>query len=318
LTWKIDDIVITNKAVLASMTNITDLPFRLMCRELGANLAFTAMVNCNAVSRGNKAARKTYYTVPDDTPLGIQLFGSRPDKFLHTAQIISCPHPGTFLEVNFSCPDREILAQGSGAALLRRPTRMKDIVSCLVNEQSLPVTAKLRLSSTDVKKTIKVAILLEKAGVSAITIHARTINQKNSGPSLLNAISNVKQAVAIPVIGNGGVEGSALSYGKMLRITLCDAVMIGKAAIYNPGLFGRLQGNQNWEHFSPATRVSWLRSYVKYAMKYNCLNQTNVLQRAKDFLRPYIPVRKISHLYALDSDSVSFLSNLEYEIKGLS
>jgi tRNA-dihydrouridine synthase len=81
LTWKIDDIVITGKAVLASMTKITDLPFRLVCRELGADLAFTAMVNCNAVSRGNKAARKIYYTVPEDAPLGIQLFGSRPDKF---------------------------------------------------------------------------------------------------------------------------------------------------------------------------------------------------------------------------------------------
>ena len=163
---------------------------------------------------------------------------------------------------------------------------------------------------------IKVAILLEKAGVSAITLHARTVNQKNSGPPRLNAISDVKQAVAIPVIGNGGVEGSAQSYGKMLSITTCDAVMIGKAAIYNPGLFGRLQGNQNWEHFSPTTRVSWLRSYVNYAMKYNCLNQTNVLQRAKDFLRPYLPVHKISHLFEQNSDSISFLSKLEYEIKG--
>jgi tRNA-dihydrouridine synthase len=194
---------------------------------------------------------------------------------------------------------------------------MKDIVSCLVDEQSLPVTAKLRLSSTDVDKTIKLAILLEKAGVSAITIHARTVNQKNSGPSLLKAIFAVKQAVAVPVIGNGGVEGSAQSYGKMLCVTSCDAVMIGKAAIYNPGLFGRLQGNQDWEDFSPAARISWLRSYVIYAIKYDSLNQTNVLQRAKDFLRPYLPVRKISQLYAQDSDSVSFLSKLEYEIQEL-
>jgi tRNA-dihydrouridine synthase B len=315
VTWKVDDIVIPGNVVLASMTQITDLPFRLLCRELGANLAFTAMVNCNAVSRGNKAARRIYYTVPEDAPLGIQLFGSRPDRFLRTAQIIGIPHSGAFLEVNFSCPDRVILAQGAGAALLRRPTRMKDIVSCLVDEQSLPVTAKLRLSSTDVNKTIKTAILLENAGASAITLHARTVVQKNSGSPLLTAISEVKQAVTIPVIGNGGVEGSAQAYGKMLAITSCDGVMIGKAAIYNPGLFGRLQGNQDWNHFSPATRISWVRSYVNYAMKHDCLTQKNVLQRAKDFLRPYLPMRKISHLHRQDSDPFAFLSKLEDEIK---
>ena len=315
MTWKIGDIAIGGKAVLASMTKITTLPFRLLCRELGTRLAFTEMVNCNAVSRGNKAAKRVFYTVPADAPLGIQLLGSRPDKFLQTAREINCPHAGTFLEVNFSCPDREVLAQGAGAALLCRPTRIKDIVSCLVNEQPLPVTAKICLQSTDVTKAVKTACLLEKSGVSAITVHARTIKQKNSGPPVLKALRAIKKVVAVPVIGNGGVKGSVRTFDKMLSDTSCDAVMIGKAAIYHPGLFGRLEGNQDWQRFPPETRFSWLRSYTEYAITYGVLNTAHLIQRAKDFLRPFIQLSEIDNLYNLADDTNSFLSLLESEIK---
>ncbi len=311
MTWKIGDIVINGRVVLASMSKITDLPFRLLCRKLGANLAFTEMVNCNAVSRGNKAAKRLFCTVPDDLPLGIQLFGSRPDKFLKTVRTIPHLKVGHFFEVNFSCPDRLVLDQGAGAALLRRPKRMKDIISCLVTEQSLPVAAKIRLPSNDVNKAVKIARHLDKCGVSAITVHARTITQKNSGPPILNVIRAIQKEVSIPVLGNGGVD----NYNRFERtLKISDAVMIGKAAIYHPGLFGQLK--KDWQTFSAENRLSWLNTYHDYAVSYDLLNPTRLLQRAKDFLRFYIPIKDINQMYNKSYDMKGFIVQLQNRIIG--
>ena len=117
--WNIGNVSITGKLVLAPMTKITDLPFRLLCRSIGANLAFTEMVNINAVSRGNKAALTNFLTCIEDRPLGIQLFGTQPDKFQTTAQIIVetiQPTQGAFFDINLECPDPKVLSQGAGAA----------------------------------------------------------------------------------------------------------------------------------------------------------------------------------------------------------
>jgi len=311
MTWKIGDIVINGRAVLASMSKITDLPFRLLCRKLGANLAFTEMVNCNAVSRGNKAARRLFCTVPDDIPLGIQLFGSRPDKFLKTIQTFPHLNRGYFFEVNFSCPDRIVLNQGAGAALLRRPKRMKEIISCLVTEQSLPIAAKIRLPSNDVNKAVKIARHLDKCGISAITVHGRTITQKNSGPPILNAIRAIQKEVSVPVIGNGGVD----NYNRFERtLELCDAVMIGKAAIYHPGLFSQLKSD--WQIFSAENRLSWLNIYSDYAASYGVLNPSRLLQRAIDFLRYHIPIKDINQMFNKSNNIKELIVQLQNRIIG--
>jgi tRNA-dihydrouridine synthase B len=272
------------------------------------------MVNCNAVYRGNKAARRIFHTIPLDKPLGVQLYGSKPEKILQTAKEIPIVHDGMFLDINFSCPDREILNQGAGAALLRRPTRMKEIISLLVKEQYLPVTAKIRLQSLDFSKVVKTAILLEEAGISAITVHARTIKQKNSGKAYWEAIREVKKAVKVPVIGNGGVYESAKQFARMLSFTGCDAVMIGKAAIYNPGLFSNIENETSWLVFSQDKRLSWLQTYLDYARKQNLLKLDRFLERAKDFLRTLIHVNRITYLFYQAKDPDIFLQFCDKEI----
>jgi len=276
------------------MARITDLPFRLLCRKLGAALAYTEMVNCNAVSRGNKAAMKLFQTNEEDYPLGIQLFGSRPDRILDAALKVK-QADGIFIDLNFSCPDASVINQGAGAALLKRPARMREIITNLVDNQSLPVTAKIRLGSKDINKCIKIATVLEKAGVSALAVHARTITQKNSGKPDWNAIRAIKSNVSIPVIGNGGIH-SVEGYNDIISATNCDAVMIGKEAIYNPAIFREIEiGKRDVKSFHQ--QLELLEIYCSNAYAAGIVRNKRVLQRAIDFLKQHVSPARLKALF---------------------
>ncbi len=264
VSWNIGNIRIEGGLVLAPMTRVTDLPFRLLCRGLGARLAYTEMVNVNAICRGNKAARANFKTVPDDRPLGIQLLGTQPEKFLEAATRAAGAigsAEGAFVDVNLDCPDEAVLSQGAGAALLRRPERVAAIISTLARCQPLPVTAKMRLTSTDAAVAVKTARNIEAAGAAAIVVHARTVMQKNGGEARWDVIAAVKEAVSVPVIGNGGISSPRL-LAEMFGTARCDAAMIGKAAMYNPGVFDRISlGALQWPAIVDATRLAWLQTY---------------------------------------------------------
>lgn len=288
MTWNIGNIKIEDGLVLAPMTRVTDLPFRLLCRGLGTPLAYTEMVNVNAVYRGNKAARASFMTAPGDRPLGIQLLGTQPEKFLGAAvQIASAigSTEGAFFDVNLDCPDEAVLAQGAGAALLRRPERVAAIIGTIARDQPLPVTAKMRLTSSDPSVAVKTARNIEAAGAAAITVHARAVTQKNGGEARWDVIAAVKEAVAIPVVGNGGISSPRL-LAEMLGTARCDAAMAGKAAMYNPGVFDRAGlGASRWPEIADATRFAWLQSYCAHASDHDCLKRQRVLQRACDLDR---------------------------------
>src|SRR5271157_1717019 len=317
LSWAIGPITIEGNLVLAPMTRVTDLPFRLLCRDHGASLAFTEMVNVNAVSRGNKAAGMNFMTIPEDRPLGIQLFGTQPEKFLKTAQIIAGAldsRDQVFLDINLDCPVDNVVNQGAGAALLKRPERITAIINTLVVNQSLPVTAKMRVTAIDEALAVKTATIIEAAGTSMLTVHARTIAQKNSGDVQWNIIKAIKKAVSIPVIGNGGIN-SPRYLTKALDYSQCDAVMIGTSAMYNPSIFK--QHPSDARLWTPATlqeRLEWLQAYFTYATSNNCMKTSRFMERAKDFFKGSSLESVISDHLSVDNDALSILAKLTEKV----
>lgn len=220
-----------NKFILAPMEEVTDLPFRLLCRKYGASMCYTPQISAMAIL-SNKC-KKLFETNKKDKPIGLQLFGKDPDVLVKAANKVK----GKFdvIDLNFGCPSKKIVKQGYGAALLKEKEKIKEIVEALVNNVKKPITVKMRVGFDKVR-ILDLVKVIEKAGASAITVHGRTREQKYSGKADWSIIKKVKKKVGIPVIGNGDVWGP-LDAERMLKETKCDYVMIGRAAISNPRIF---------------------------------------------------------------------------------
>jgi len=237
----ISSVKMKNQLVLAPMYRITDIAFRLLCREQGASLCYSEMVNSEALIRKNLAAKRLSVTSPDDRPLAMQVFGARVESMVAAAKTLSKEQGFDLLDLNLGCPSENVVHQGAGSALLKRPKRVSEIISAWA-DLGFVVTAKIR-SSPNVLHTVGLAKQVERAGASAIAVHARTIRQKNKGLADFVAIKRVKKAVGIPVIGNGGIK-DRFSFERMLEKTGCDAAMVGTASIGNPGVFAEILGRK--------------------------------------------------------------------------
>jgi tRNA-dihydrouridine synthase B len=225
-----------NPLVLAPMAGITDLPFRLICRELGAGIVFSEMVSVEALIRAHSRSHGMLRTDPAERPVVFQIFGSRPASMAEAAQIIS-QGDADFLDINMGCPVPKVLKSGSGAALLRDRWLAAEIMSAVVRASRIPVSVKMRLGWDAASiVAVEVARVAESAGIAAITVHGRTKAQGFSGRADWSMIKAVKDAVAIPVIGNGDVR-SGQDAARMMEETGCDGVMIGRAAQGNPWIF---------------------------------------------------------------------------------
>ena len=196
---KIGNVKLKNNLILAPMVGINDTAFRILCKNYGAGLVYTEMINANAIFNKNKATLKKLDFIEEERPITVQLFGANIEMLKHAAK--TAEKSADIIDINFGCPDTKVLHQGSGAALLKRPQRIFDIVKTIVDSVSIPVTAKIRLS----KDNIKIAKLIEEAGASAIAVHARTVSQKYSGKADWNAIKEIKENIKIPVIANGDI-----------------------------------------------------------------------------------------------------------------
>jgi nifR3 family TIM-barrel protein len=241
MAFSIGKVGMKNQLVLAPMYRVTDLPFRLLCREQGASLCYSEMVNSEALIRNNKAAGHLAQTCLEDRPLAMQVFGARVESMKKAAEVLLREKQFDFLDLNLGCPSDNVINQGAGSALLKRPKRIAEIIKTWLDLDAV-VTAKIR-TAPNLLHTIRLAKQVEKAGASAIAVHARTVKQKNKGLVDLVAIKRVKKAVGIPVIGNGGVN-DRFSFERMLSKTGCDAVMLGTAAIGNPGVFAEILGKK--------------------------------------------------------------------------
>ena len=234
---KVGTVALPSRFLLAPMAGISNMAFRLVAKERGAGLVCTEMVSADGVVRGNSRTLDLTAASPAERPIAIQLFGHDGDVMACAAQKVEASVD--IIDLNFGCPARKVVRSGSGAALLRNPRLVGDIVSKVVKSVSCPTTAKIRSGWDEKSKNAReIAQIIENSGAAAITIHPRTRSQGFSGLSDWSVIADVKNAVSIPVIGNGDVN-SPEDAKAMLDLTGCDGVMIGRGALGNPWIFSR-------------------------------------------------------------------------------
>jgi tRNA-dihydrouridine synthase B len=232
----IREILKHNPLVLAPMAGITDLPFRRICKELGAGLVFSEMVSAEALIRENKRTRFMLRTDPAERPVVFQIFGSKPASMAEATHVVSQGEVD-FIDINMGCPVPKVLKSGAGSALLRDLGLAKEIMAAVVGASKVPVSIKIRLG-WDAKSIVAVdmAQAAESAGIAAVTVHARTKAQGFSGHADWDMIRSVKRSVGIPIIGNGDVR-SGQDAKRMRDETGCDGIMIGRAIQGNPWIF---------------------------------------------------------------------------------
>jgi len=232
----IREILQQNPLVLAPMAGITDFPFRMICKRLGAGLVYSEMLSVEALVREHKRTKGMLKTDPDERPVVFQIFGSKPESLAEAARIVSRGDVD-FIDINMGCPVPKVLKCGAGSALLRDIALAREIMSAVVGASRIPVTVKIRLG-WDAKNIVALdmARAAESAGIAAITVHGRTKVQGFSGHADWSMIKAVKESVGIPVIGNGDVR-SAGDAKRMMDETGCDGVMIGRAVQGNPWIF---------------------------------------------------------------------------------
>ncbi len=230
---------IFGKTVLAPLAGVTDRSFRKLCRDQGASLAVTEMVSAHGLAEGSERSSEYLDFTPDEHPIAVQLFGSQPDVMAEGARVVAERQPD-MIDINCGCPVKKIVNRNAGSALLKDPHRLGNIIAAMVKAVALPITLKIRSGWEQSDEALTVAKVAEDMGAAAIAVHGRTREAKFSGHADWEVVARVKQAVSIPVIGNGDVN-SPEAAKNMLESTGCDLVMVGRWAIGDPWLFGRIE-----------------------------------------------------------------------------
>ena len=241
MQWKIRDILIPNQLVLAPMAGITNEAFRIICKEMGCGLVVAEMVSDKAIGFQNERTLKMTKVNPIEHPISMQIFGGDVESLVQAAKYIDTCSDADIIDINMGCPVNKVAKKShAGAALLTDPNLVFEIVSNVVKNVSKPVTVKIRIGwDMDSINAVEVAKKIEAAGASAITVHGRTRSQFYSGKADLDWIKKVKEAVSIPVIGNGDIIDIATAK-YMLEYTGVDAIAIGRGALGNPFIFREL------------------------------------------------------------------------------
>ncbi|NLG38180.1 MAG: tRNA dihydrouridine synthase DusB [Clostridiales bacterium] len=235
---RIGTVEIGDGALLAPMAGITEMPFRALCRRMGAALVYTEMVSVNSLLYRSAEAETLLDTSPEERPVAVQLFGD--DPALMADMAARWGERYDLIDLNMGCPAPKIVKAGRGCALMRNPALAAQIAQRVCAAAGKPVTAKIRAGwDEESRNAVEFARRLEDAGIAAVCVHGRTRSQQYSGAADLRVIARVKEALSIPVIGNGDVD-SGPSAARMLRETGCDAVMVGRAARGNPWVFEQI------------------------------------------------------------------------------
>lgn len=261
---KIGNVTLPNNIILAPMAGVTDLPFRVLCTEQGAGMVCMEMISAKALSYHNKNTEELLHISEKEGLVSLQLFGSEPELMGEMAKQIE-ERPFAVLDINMGCPVPKIVNNGEGSALMKNPLLAGKIIEAVARSTVKPVTVKIRRGFDDAhENAAELARIAQESGAAAVTVHGRTREQYYAGEADLTCIRAVKQALRIPVIGNGDVTDAA-SAKRMLEETGCDGVMVGRAARGNPWIFTQIaQGLAN-ERFEKPDRDDVKRMMLHHA-----------------------------------------------------
>lgn len=257
--------------LLAPMEDVTDLPFRLICKKFGADIVYTEFISSDNLMKNIQEDWNKFQFDSMESPVGIQIYGNRVDSMVSAAKLASQFYPD-LLDINYGCPSKKVAGRGAGSGLLCNPELMETLTCAVVNSVDLPVTAKTRIGwNEDNISIIEIGNMLANCGVQALTIHGRTRSQKFKGKADWNWIKRAKEEVQIPIIGNGDVV-SPQDVHDMFSLTNCDGVMIGRGAIGKPWIFKQAKHFLAYQELLPepclAERLDIFKEHLELSFKY--------------------------------------------------
>ena len=260
---QINSLLLENPLVLAPLAGYSDLAFRVLCREFGAGLCYSEMISSHGLVYRKPKTLEMIRTIPEDRPIAIQLFGADPEIMGEAAAMLA-DEPIDLIDINMGCPVKKVVKKGAGAALMKNPKLAASIMKSVHRNTNLPVTVKIRSGwNHDSINASEFAIMAEDHGIAAIAVHGRSWSQGFGGTADWRIVSQVKNSVTIPVIGNGDITSQNEAVSK-LHETGCDGIMIGRSALGNPWVFSP-EGRPN----SLSMRMAVLQRHLELIKKYS-------------------------------------------------
>lgn len=311
--FKIGNLKITGNLILAPMDGYTDWPFRSICRELGSAISYTEFVKAEDVLRRPHYIKNKLHFTESERPVFIQVYGNQANTILKAALQLQEADPDG-IDINMGCPNRSIAGRGAGAGLMRTPLKAARIIKGLAKNLSIPVTAKIRLGWKDCKNGLELARIIQEFGGSLVAVHARSKEQGHEGQPDLTALAEIKAALQIPVLGNGGIRREA-DIDAMLDTTGCDGVMIGRGAVLNPWLFSR----RDREEIPPGEVHDLLLEHLERSLSFYGPEDGLVLFRkfAAGYLKPYELDPEIRKELLTEMDPERFMQKVREIIRAI-
>jgi len=298
--WKIRDIEIKNQLVVAPMAGISNAAFRSICFDYGAGLVYTEMVSDKAIYYKSEKTFDMCTTLDNEHPLSMQLFGSEVDTMIVGAKYLDDNTNCDIIDINMGCPVTKIVKSGSGSALMKDVDKAVDIVKNIIENVKKPVTVKMRIGwNKENINCIELAQKLEAVGVSAIAVHGRTKGQMYEGTVDWDTIKKVKEAVNIPVIGNGDIK-TVEDFIEKLEYTNCDAIMVGRGVVGNPFLINQIVKYCDGKDYSMPTYEERIQM---------CIDHTSKLIQLKNEVIALKQMRGLSGWYLKGMPSCSEVRN---------